>query len=149
VLVGRGFGTKVLDDFFLKVTEQVSTSPMEAGAFVKNVRGVTLYGDSNSKPKSYEFEKFFGGKMELLDSEQGHKHDGIITQGSMLINPEIYGKSLTRNVRIYSTYTNSESSNICDIVVSIDHSIYVVLPVANFDELELCIGGGNGSMQMD
>jgi hypothetical protein len=25
----------------------------------------------------------------------------------------------------------------------------VVLPVDNFDELELCIGGGIGSMQMD
>jgi hypothetical protein len=30
-----------------------------------------------------------------------------------------------------------------------DHNIYVVLPVANFDEFELCIGGGNGSMPMD
>jgi hypothetical protein len=29
------------------------------------------------------------------------------------------------------------------------HNIYVVLPVDNFDELELCIGGGIGSMQMD
>jgi hypothetical protein len=30
-----------------------------------------------------------------------------------------------------------------------DHNIYVVLPVDNFNELELCIGGGNGSMAMD
>jgi hypothetical protein len=30
-----------------------------------------------------------------------------------------------------------------------DHNIYVVLPVDNFDELELCIGGGNGSTAID
>jgi hypothetical protein len=30
-----------------------------------------------------------------------------------------------------------------------DHNIYVVLPVDNFDELELCIGDENGSMPMD
>jgi len=30
-----------------------------------------------------------------------------------------------------------------------DHNIYVVLPVDNFDELELCIGGGNESMAME
>ncbi|CAM5999247.1 unnamed protein product [Sphagnum balticum] len=109
VLVGRGgFGVLVLDKFFLKATEELSTSPTEAGAFVRNVRGVTLYGDSEMYTKSYEIEKFFGGKLKhferkLEDSKCGPfshtlRHVVFITQGSMLINPAIYGKNLTRDV---------------------------------------------------
>jgi hypothetical protein len=113
VLVGGGFGTQVLDDLFLKATEEVLTSPTEAGAFVRNVRGVTLYGH---RDQSYKIVKFFRAKEDTLPLDR----DGAycfawgklfaITQGSMLINPAIYGKNLTRDVRIYSTYTNSESS---------------------------------------
>jgi len=108
VLVGRGFGTQVLDDFFLKATKEGSTSPREAGAFVRNVRGVTLYGD---EVKSYKIEKFFGGKSEDIERVRvgtsslwrNLRHCVHITQGSMLINPAIDGKNLTRHVRIYST----------------------------------------------
>jgi hypothetical protein len=111
VLVGRGFGTKVLDEFFLKATivqpaPQMFTSPTDAGAFVRNVRGVTLYGDD---VKSYKIEKFFGGKSEDIErvrvgtSSLSLRHGVFITQGSMLINPAIDGKNLTRHVRIYST----------------------------------------------
>jgi hypothetical protein len=109
VLVGRGFGTLVLDNLFLKATEELLTSPTEAGAFVRNVRGVTLYGDNTS----YKIEKFFGGKLvdfepKLEDSKRGpffvSWRSVFITQGSMLINPAIYGKNLARDVRIYSTY---------------------------------------------
>jgi hypothetical protein len=112
VLVGGGFGTRVLDDLFLKATEEVLTSPTEAGAFVRNVRGVTLYGH---RDQSYKIVKFFRGKSEdilPLDSVRAFGLGELfaITQGSMLINPAIYGKNLTRDVRIYSTYTNSESS---------------------------------------
>jgi len=114
VLVGGGFGTRVLDDLFLKATEEVLTSPTEAGAFVRNVRGVTLYGH---RDQSYKIVKFFRGKSEdilPLDRVRPFDHPWgklfAITQGSMLINPAIYGKNLTRDVRIYSTYTNSESS---------------------------------------
>jgi hypothetical protein len=118
VLVGRGsFGALVLDALFLKATEELLTSPTEAGAFVRNVRGVTLYGDD---VKSYKIEKFFGGKLEDFkrkyedskkledlkrkyeDSKCGFamRRGVFITQGSMLINPAIYGKNLTRDVRI-------------------------------------------------
>jgi len=113
VLVGRDFGTLVLDNLFLKATEEVLTSPTEAGTFVRNVRGVTLYGD---KTKSYKIEKFFGVRSEHIEpvsvgTFSPHlPHAVFITQGSILINPAIYGKNLTRDVRIYSTYTNSESS---------------------------------------
>jgi hypothetical protein len=113
VLVGRGFGTLVLDNLFLKATEEVLTSPTEAGAFVRNVRGVTLYGDNN---KSYRIAEFFGRKSEnitrvTVGNSTLSSHDAVfITQGSMLINPAIYGKNLTRDVRIYSIYSNSESS---------------------------------------
>jgi len=106
VLVGRGFGTKVLDDFFLKATEEVLTSPTEAGAFVRNVRGVTLYGDN---VKSYKIEKFFGGKSEDIErvkvgtSSLSLWHSVFITQGSMLIIPAIDRKNLTGHVCIYST----------------------------------------------
>jgi hypothetical protein len=64
VLVGRGFGTLVLDNLFLKATEELLTSPTEAGAFVRNVRGVILYGDDN---KSYKIEKLFGGRSEHIE----------------------------------------------------------------------------------
>ncbi len=113
VLVGRGFGTLVLDNLFLKATEEVLTSPTEAGAFVRNVRGVTLYGDEF---KRYKIEKFFGGKSEHIERVRVWtfsfrlNYAVFITQGSILINPAIYGKNLTRDVRIYSTYNNSESS---------------------------------------
>jgi hypothetical protein len=112
VLVGRGFGTIVLDSLFVKAMEEV-TSPAEAGAFVRNVRGVTLYGD---EVKSYKIEKFFGGKpddverIRVWDFSRSLNPGVFITQGSMLINPAIYGKNLTRDVRIYSIYSNSESS---------------------------------------
>ncbi|CAK9265622.1 unnamed protein product [Sphagnum jensenii] len=56
LLVGCGFGTLVLDNLFVKAMEEAVTSPTEAGAFVRNVRG------------------------------------------SMLNNPAIYGKNLTRDV---------------------------------------------------
>jgi hypothetical protein len=101
VLVGGGFGTQVLDDLFLKATEEVLTSPTEAGAFVRNVRGVTLYGD---EVKSYKIEKFFGGKpddvkrIRVWDFSRSSNPGVFITQGSMLINPAIYGKNLTRHV---------------------------------------------------
>ncbi len=113
LLVGRGLGTIVVDKFFLKATEKLLTSPTEVGPFVRNVRGVTLYGDTNSNPEIYKIEKFFGGNMEQSNrwrSTHTNLHYGCITQGSMLINPEIYGKNLTRDVRMYSTYSNSESS---------------------------------------
>jgi hypothetical protein len=106
VLVGGGFGTRVLDDLFLKATEEVLTSPTEAGAFVRNVRGVTLYGH---RDQSYKIVKFFRGKSEdilPLDRVRASSSWGelfAITQGSMLIHPPIYGKNLTRDVRIYST----------------------------------------------
>jgi hypothetical protein len=108
VLVGRGFGTQVLDDFFLKATKEMFNSPTEAGAFVRNVRGVTLYGDD---VKSYKIEKLFGGKFENIErvrvgtsSQSSSLRHGVhITQGSMLINPAIDGKNLTRHVRTYST----------------------------------------------
>jgi len=107
LLVGRGLGTIIVDKFFLKATEELLTSPTEVGPFVRNVRGVTLYGDTNSNPEIYKIEKFFGGNIPFIDDSV---HQGFITQGSMLINPEIYGKNLTRDVRMYSTYFNSESS---------------------------------------
>jgi hypothetical protein len=113
VLVGRQFGTLVLDNLFVKAMEEVVNSPTEAGAFVRNVRGVTLYGDEH---KSYKIEKFFGGKSEDIErvrvgtSSHSLRHGVFITQGSMLINPAIYGKNLTRHVCICSTYTNLESS---------------------------------------
>jgi hypothetical protein len=112
VLVGGGFGTRVLDDFFLKATEEVLTSPTEAGAFVRNVRGVTLYG---RRDQSYKIEKFFGGRSEDIfhlytRGDLSSRRAVFVTQGSMLINPAVYGKNLTRDVRIYSTYTNSEST---------------------------------------
>jgi len=114
LLVG-GFGTLVLDSLFRKATEELLTSCREAGAFVRNVRGVTLYGDH---VENYKIEKFFGGKVEeiktkVVDVGYGPvhlPHNGYITQGSMLINPEIDGKNLKRDVRVDSTYTNSESS---------------------------------------
>jgi hypothetical protein len=117
VLVGRGFGTLVLDNLFLKATEEVLTSPTEAGAFVRNVRGVILYGDDD---KSYKIEKLFGGRSEHIERVRAWtssfrlNYALFITQGSILINPAIYGKNLTRDVRIYSTYTNSESS--CGVI---------------------------------
>ncbi|CAM6038164.1 unnamed protein product [Sphagnum compactum] len=100
VLVGRGFGTRVLDDLFLKATEEVLTSPTEAGAFVRNVRGVTLYGH---RDQSYKIEKFFGGRSEDIFHlyTRGYlssRRTVFVTQGSMLINPAIYGKNLTRDV---------------------------------------------------
>jgi len=115
VLVGRGsFGALVLDNLFLKATEESLTSPKEAGAFVRNVRGVTLYGDDKVVTKSYEIEKFFGGKLryferKLEDTDRGRfshtlRHVVFVTQGSMLINPAMYGKNLTRDVCIYSTF---------------------------------------------
>jgi hypothetical protein len=112
VLVGRDFGTLVLENLFLKATEEVLTSPTEAGAFVRNVRGVTLYGDEY---KSYRIAEFFGRKSEnvesvIVENFTLSSRAVFVTQGSMLINPAIYGKNLTRDVRIYSTYTNSESS---------------------------------------
>ncbi len=111
VLVGHGFGTWVLDNLFLKAIGEVSlTRPPEAGAFVRNVRGVTLYGD---KDKRYRIAEFFGRKSGNIERVTVGNHTlsaVFITQGSMLINPAIYGKNLTRDVRIYSTYTNSESS---------------------------------------
>ncbi len=113
VLVGRGFGTLVLDNLFVKAMEEVVTSPTEAGAFVRNVRGVTLYGD---KVKSYKIEKFFRGRSEHIERVRvatfspNLRHAVFITQGSILINPAIDGKNLTQDVCIYSTYTNSESS---------------------------------------
>jgi hypothetical protein len=112
VLVGRGFGTLVLDNLFVKAMEEVVTSPTEAGAFVRNVRGVTLYGD---KVKSYKIEKFFRGRSEHIERVRvatfspNLRHAVFITQGSILINPAIDGKNLTQDVCIYSTYTNSES----------------------------------------
>ncbi len=113
VLVGRGFGTLVLDNLFLKATEEVLTSPTEAGAFVRNVRSVILYGDQG---KSYRIEKFFGGRSEHTERVRIWTFNlsvcnaVFITQGSILINPANHGKNLTQEVRIYSTYTNSESS---------------------------------------
>jgi hypothetical protein len=115
VLVGRGFGTLVLDNLFLKATEELLTSPTEAGAFVRNVRGVTLYGDN---AKSYKIEKKFEGKLKeykpVIDSpglhHRGLHHRVFITHGSMLIDPTIYGKNLTRDVRLYSTHTSLENS---------------------------------------
>jgi hypothetical protein len=96
VLVGRGFGTLVLDNLFVKAMEEVVTSPTEAGAFVRNVRGVTLYGD---KVKSYKIEKFFGGRSEHIKRVATFipklHHAVFITQGSILINRAIYGKNLT------------------------------------------------------
>ncbi len=113
VLVGHGFGTLVLDNLFVKAMEEVVTNPTEAGAFVRNVRGVTLYGD---KVKRYKFEKFFGGRSEhikhvrVVTFSSNLHHAVFIMQGSILINPAVYGKNLTQDVRIYSTYTNLESS---------------------------------------
>ncbi|CAM5999824.1 unnamed protein product [Sphagnum balticum] len=100
VLVGRGFGTRVLDNLFLKATEEVLTSPTEAGAFVRNVRGVTLY---RYRDKSYKIEKFFGGRSEDIfhlytRGDLSSRRAVFVTQGSMLINPAIYGKNLTRDV---------------------------------------------------
>jgi len=102
VLVGRGFGTLVLDKLFLKATEELLTRPTEAGAFVRNVRGVTLYEDNiEDHTKSYEIEKFFGGEMKHVNKFKfGHAGSfHHVTQGSMLINPAVYGKNLT-HVRI-------------------------------------------------
>ncbi|KAH8936870.1 hypothetical protein BDL97_17G108100 [Sphagnum fallax] len=98
VLVGRGFGTKVLDEFFLKAMKEVITS---STAFVRNVRGVTLYANDF---ESYKIEKFFGAKSEDIERARAgisriSLRDGVlITQGSMLINPTIDGKNLTRHV---------------------------------------------------
>jgi len=112
VLVGRDFGTLVLDNLFVKATEEVLTSPTKAGAFVRNVRGVTLYGDEG---KRYRIAKFFGTELEKIKHVELPTLDvnfayGVsMTQGSMLFDPAIYGKNLSY-VRTYSTYTNSESS---------------------------------------
>ncbi len=64
LLVGCGFGTLVLDNLFVKAMEEAVTSPTEAGAFVRNVRGVTLYGNN---VKRYKIEKFFGGRLEHIE----------------------------------------------------------------------------------
>ncbi|CAK9211387.1 unnamed protein product [Sphagnum troendelagicum] len=101
VLVGRGFGTLVLDNLFLKATEEVSTSPSptEAGAFVRNVRSVILYGDDF---KSYRIEKFFGGRSKHTERVRvwtfrpSVRLAVFITQGSIFINPAIHGKNLTQ-----------------------------------------------------
>jgi len=112
VLVGRDFGTLVLDNLFLKATKEVLTSPTKAGTFVRNVRGVTLYGDQY---KSYRIAKFFGTELENIKRVElptcnvKFGYDVSMTQGSMLFDPAIYGKNLSY-VRIYSTYTNSELS---------------------------------------
>ncbi|CAK9209836.1 unnamed protein product [Sphagnum troendelagicum] len=94
VLVGRDFGTQVLDNLFLKATE-------EAGAFVRNVKSVILYGD---KGESYRLEKFFGGRSEHTERVRiwtcnlSERHAVSIMQGSILINPAIHGKNLTQEV---------------------------------------------------
>jgi hypothetical protein len=113
VLVGRGFGTLVLDDLFLKATEEVLTSSTEAGAFVRNVRGVTFYGDGREALKSCKIQKYFESMSGHIKSDEWTLGDeatfaGIeatfagdeenlglgrpvyITQGTSLIDPTIY-----------------------------------------------------------
>ncbi|CAM6061056.1 unnamed protein product [Sphagnum tenellum] len=100
VLVGRDFGTLVLDNLFLKATEEVSTSPTAAKAFVRNVRGVTLYGDED---KSYRIAEFFGTRLENIERvvrtfNVNFCHGVSMTQGSMLFNPAFSGKNLPREL---------------------------------------------------
>ncbi|CAM6038176.1 unnamed protein product [Sphagnum compactum] len=106
VLVGRGFGTLVLDDLFLKATEEVLTSSTEAGAFVRNVRGVTFYRDGGEAVKSYKIEKHFESMSRHIKGDEGTSDDEetssgdegtsrpgrpvYITQGTSLIDPTIY-----------------------------------------------------------
>jgi hypothetical protein len=82
--------------------KEVVTSSTGAGAFVRNLKGFALYSD---KDKSYEIEKFFGGRTLRVI-----KSDNLILNPSSSWREKFFGGRTLRGIKSDNLILNPSSS---------------------------------------